>query len=338
MGLATVVVRRLLVAIPMLLVVASIIFLITNVLPGDPARVLAGPRASEEYVMEVRKSLGLNRPLYVQYGEFMTGLLRLDLGRSFMTKRSVINEILERFPLTVELTVASMLVGVFFGIMLGMFSAYKQDKIHDHIIRLVTVLLYCVPIYILGGLAQNLLSVTYGIFPVSGRISANTIIRPITGLYTLDSILTGNLIGFLDVLHHLFLPAIVLGSLVFTIMCRISRANVLDELQKNYIVVARATGLPERVIILKHALRNALLPVITMGGLLFALLLGGAIITESIFSLPGLGRLLVIAAASRDLPLIRGIIVFYALTIMIVNVVIDIAYYLLDPRISTGAR
>ena len=317
----------------MLFFTSTIVFFVMHVIPGDPIRAVVGAKAPDWYVEELRYKLGLDKPIHIQYVDYLRNLLRGDLGDSIYSHRPVTYELRYAFPATLELTTAATILSVAVGIPLGVISARNREKPIDFGIRILSLIGFSIPIFWLGLIFQLVFGVYLGILPIEGRYSA--ILKPtrITGLATLDSILTGNFTALIDSLLHLVLPSVALATFVGTVVSRISRANMIETLNEDYITTARAKGLSESAIIYKHALRNAILPVITVIGMYYALLLGGAVITETIFSFPGMGKLLLDSVLRRDYPMIQGCIIGFALVVLIVTTVIDILYAFLDPRV-----
>lgn len=327
------VVSRLLIAIPMLFILLTTIFVVTHILPGDPIRALYGPRLSEELAAAIRHKLGLDKPLIMQYFDYIAALFHGDLGTSYISGLPVLAEISHALPVTIELMTVAILLSIAIGIVTGVISALHKGKPIDHLIRMGTLTAFSVPMFWLGIMLQMLFGVFMGILPIYGRVDPLMEPARITGSYILDSILTLNLNSLANSLLHLVLPSIGLACYISSVISRITRANMINVLDADFIMVTRAKGLPERVIIYRHMLRNSILPVITITGLLFATGLGGAVLTETIFSLPGLGRLLLSAIYSHDFPLIQGCVTIYAIGVIVVTTFIDIIHVLLDPRL-----
>jgi len=333
-GLRRYVVVRLLLTIPMLLILVTLVFFVLRIIPGDPALAVLREGASEEQLQSFRVATGLDQPLHVQYLEFLGGLLRLDFGESMTRNVPVIDEIKTFFPATVELALAAMMVTTTVGILFGVYAAHHRKKASDYGIRISSIILYSIPIFWLGLMLQMIVGAKFGWLPVSGRLSAgNTPEETITGLYTIDAILTLNWDLFVDAVRHLILPAVTLGLVLAGIFIRLTRANMLGVLEQDYITAGRARGLRERVLVYKHGLRNAAIPIVTLLGLQVALLLAGAILTETTFSWPGLGRLVVDRIYDRDFTTLQGSIIFFALIVALVSLLVDVLYGFLDPRI-----
>jgi peptide/nickel transport system permease protein len=318
----------------MLLILVTLVFFVLRIIPGDPALAVLREGASEEQLASFRAATGLDQPLYVQYLGFLGGVLRLDFGESMTRNIPVIEEILTFFPATVELAASAMLVTATVGIIFGAFAAHHRKSAADYTIRVSSIILYAIPIFWLGLMFQMVFGAQLGWLPVAGRLSAgNTPEDTITGLYTIDAILTLDYDLFIDAVRHLILPALTLGLVLAGIFIRLTRANMLDVLEEDYIMAGRARGLKERVLVYKHGLRNAFIPIVTLLGLQVALLLAGAILTETTFSWPGLGRLVVDRIYDRDFTTLQGSIIFFALIVATVSLIVDILYGFLDPRI-----
>jgi len=334
MGLLTYAISRIVTAIIMIFLLFSMVFVILHILPGDPAVAMLPEQAPPEAIEKLREELGLNKPLYVQYFDYLHRILRGDLGVSWYTHRPVINEILYALPATVELSILGMTIGVALGIAFGIISSLKRGKLPDHIIRVFTLIYYSMPIFWLGPMFQLVFGLYIGVAPIQGRISTGLIPTRITGLLVLDSVLAGDIRALVSTLHHLLLPAVILGIYLGTTIGRITRGELINVLREDYIVTARAKGLTEKEIVYSHALRNALLPVLTVIGLQFATLLGGLIILETVFNFPGMGSLLIISLNSRDFPLLQGVLVFSSIWVGTITILVDIVYSLIDPRIK----
>ncbi|HEY9891000.1 MAG TPA: ABC transporter permease [Candidatus Sericytochromatia bacterium] len=328
--------KRLLNLIPVLLGITLLVFAFLHLIPGDPAVVMAGERATPEQVAALREQLGLNQPLPLQYLVFLGNLLRLNFGTSIISGVPIAEEIRTRWPATFELSVAAMLVATIIGIPAGVLAAVHKNSAVDNLTMSGSLLGVSLPVYWLGLLLVYLFAVNLQWLPPSGRISidAGLNFKPITGFYVLDALLQGNFKAIKDVLSHLILPAVTLGTIPLAILARITRSAMLEVLSQDYIRTARAKGLLERWVIFKHALKNALLPVVTIIGLQFGTLLGGAILTETIFSWPGIGSWIYEGILSRDYPVVQGGVVFVAVAFVIINLLIDLSYAFLDPRIQ----
>jgi ABC-type dipeptide/oligopeptide/nickel transport system permease component len=297
--------RRLVLTIPVLLGVATLVFSLIHLIPGDPAQAMLGEAAPQSDVEELRRQLGLDRPLLEQYAVFLGGLLKGDLGTSLRTGFPVSEQIVERMPATFELAAAAMLVAILFSMPLGIAAAVRRGTVVDHAAMTVSLAGVSVPNFWLGPLLAIVFAVELGWLPVSGR-----------GTWA-----------------HLVLPAISLGAALAAILARMTRATMLEELREPYVQAARARGVSKARAVLRHAFRNSLIPVVTLVGLQFGAVLTGAVITETIFAWPGIGRLLIQSIGFRDYPLVQGCILLIALTYVAVNLVTDMLYGVLDPRI-----
>lgn len=328
------IIKRLLALIPILIGVAVIVFLIVHLIPGDPAQTMLGERASDEALAKLREDMGLNDPLPVQFWRYVKDLLRGDLGRSIMSNNPVSQELSQRFPATLELSFFAICFAVFVGVPAGIFASINQNSWFDNLSMLIALMGVSMPIFWLGLMFIWLFAVELGWFPPSSRIGVGLEFIPITNLYVIDSIIQLNFAALKDVIHHLFLPAVALGTIPMAIIARMTRSSMLEVLKKDYIRTAYAKGLKRKMVIFKHALKNAMVPIITVVGLQFGVLLGGAVMTETIFSWPGLGKYLVDAIYARDFPIVQGGILFFAGVFVIVNLIVDLSYALVDPRIQ----
>ncbi|MFN8525060.1 MAG: ABC transporter permease [Chloroflexota bacterium] len=326
-------VRRIAAALPVLLLVATISFVIVRLIPGDPATLMLGPGATRDQIAALREQLGLDRPLIVQYLEYVYGLARGDLGNSAKTRRPVTEEIAQRLPATVELAVAATLVAVPLGVAFGTLTALRRNSVWDHLGRIIALLGVSVPVFWLALAAQLVLALWLDLLPVSGRISAESGAVGGTGFVVVGALLHGDLGRLADAVSHLVVPSLVLGAFLTATVSRMARAALLDVLADDYIRTARAKGLSAVRVIGGHALRNALLPVLTITGLKFAELLSGAVLTETIFAWPGLGRYMYEAITGRDYAVVQGTTVLFATVYVLVLLAVDLSYGLLDPRV-----
>ena len=328
------IIRRILLLFPTLLGISIIIFLMMHITPGDPAELLLGERATEPALEALREHLGLNEPLYVQYGMFLKRLMKGDLGETIWTRQKVWIEVKQRFPATIELSIAAMLISSVLGVILGIISATKQYSLFDYLSMLGALVGVSMPIFWLGLVLMLIFSLNLGWFPMSGRLSVGIDLDPITNFYILDALLTKNWPAFKDALWHLTLPAFTLSTIPMAIVARMTRSSMLEVLRQDYIKTARAKGLSPGIVVMKHALRNALIPVITVIGLMFGILMAGAILTETIFAWPGVGKWLYDAVLQRDYMVIQGGTLFVAAIFVIINLVVDILYAVINPKIS----
>jgi peptide/nickel transport system permease protein len=328
------VVRRLLLLVPILFGLSVIVFLWIRALPGSPAEALLGERATPEAVAQIRHQYGLDEPLPVQYWHYLVETVgHLNLGTSITTYRPVTYEIGYRFPATVELALAAMLFAVVFGIPLGFLAAKRYGSIFDHGGLVASLIGISIPVFFLGLILKYVFAVRLGWLPSIGREDVLAENEHPTNFYVLDAIITLNPTALWDAIRHLILPAIALGSISLAIITRITRAAVLDVQNEDYVRTAKAKGLSQRAVDRRHVLRNALLPVTTIIGLQTGLLLSGAILTETVFAWPGIGTWLKEAIFNRDYPVLQGGILFVAVVFVLVNLIVDIAYALIDPRI-----
>ncbi|BAL81049.1 ABC transporter permease [Caldisericum exile] len=327
------IIKRFINILVMLFAVSIIIFLLVRFIPGDPARTMAGEHASKEILEEMRKKWGLDKPIWEQYLIWLKYAIRGDFGRSILTHESVLTEITLRFPNTLELSIFAMLFASIFGITAGIISAIKRYTLFDYITMFLALFGVSMPIFWLAIMLVLLFSIKLNLLPTGGRLSVFYSIKPITHLYLIDSLLTLNFGAFFDALKHLILPSIALGTIPMAFIARITRSSMLNVISQDYIRTARAKGLPERTVIVKHALRNALIPILTSAGTEFAMLMGGAVLTETIFYWPGLGTYIVQAVNARDYPAIQGAVIFVAFVVAIVNLIVDVLYAYIDPRI-----
>jgi len=328
------IVKRLAMLVPVMLGVSIIAFSLIHLAPGDPARTMLGERATQEQLNEIREKYGLDKPIYVQYGIWLNGVLHGDLGRSITTHEDVAKEIGERFPNTMELTIAAMIFAIVVGVFAGIISAAKQYSITDYTFMGIALFGISMPVFWLGIMLMMIFGVFLGWLPIGGRIDLLIPFQRVTGFMVFDSIITGNFPALISVLRHLILPAVALGTIPMAMIARVSRSSMLEVLRQDFIRTERAKGLSERIVIYKHAVRSAMVPVVTVIGLNFGLLLAGAILTETVFSWPGIGRLVVNAVYARDYPLVVGCILVFAIVFVIVNLVTDILYTRIDPRIQ----
>lgn len=333
MKLGHYILRRVLLIIPLIIGISLMTFSISHLVPGDPARLAAGIHASEEAVEAMRERLGLNEPLYVQYAIYMRGLIQGDLGTSIMTRKPVMRDILQRWPGTIELTLVSMALILILGIPLGIFSAVQKDEPLDHASRIFSLLGVSVPSFWLALLFQLIFCKHLGLFPLGYRTDIDIGLTRITGFNILDSILALNLNALINSLWHIILPALVLGFQGLATIQRLLRSNMLDALTQDYVKLAKAKGLPSNRIIYRHVLRNSMIPVVTVAGLMFGGMLGGTFIIETIFSWPGMGRYGTRAIMSLDFPAIMGVTIMYTVIFAVANLIVDILYAYLDPRI-----
>jgi len=330
------IVTRILLAIPMIFIMLTIIFVVLRIMPGDPVSAMLGGHAPQKVIDEQKELMGLDKPIAEQYVRYLGQLLHFDLGESMIFKQKVSQPIIEKLPATVELTLCALLVSLGIGIPLGAYAAQRRRTGRDYAVRLYANVAYCIPVFWMGLMLQLVFGVWLNWFPIAGRTGARVDVSAFSrsGFYVFDTLRAGDIAAFADVLWHLVLPAVTLGVVLSGIFVRLTRANMLDVLKSDYILAARARGIPERRVVYSHGLRNALIPVVTMLGLQFSLLLAGAILTESTFSWPGMGRLLLERIYLRDYPVIQGVIIVYTLFVSVVSLLVDLLYAAIDPRVK----
>jgi peptide/nickel transport system permease protein len=326
--------RRILIFIPTLLGVTLIVFFMLRLTPGDPAELLLGERATEKSLQEVREHLGLNEPLHVQYGMFMKRLAHGDLGETIFTRQKVWVEVKHRFPATMELSLCALFISCVAGVILGIISATKQYSVFDYFSMLVALIGVSMPIFWLGLVLMLIFSVNLGWLPISGRLNVLNDIDVITNFYLVDAILTKNWIALKDAAWHLIMPAVTLSTIPTAIIARMTRSSMLEVLRQDYIKTAKAKGLSNFKVVYKHALRNAMIPVITTIGLQFGILLCGAILTETIFAWPGVGKWMYDAVMQRDYMVIQGGTLIIATIFIVINLFVDLLYAVINPKIS----
>lgn len=328
------IIRRLILLIPVLLGMSIVVFLIIHAIPGDPAKMMLGEKADPEALEQLRETLGLNEPWYIQYFDYMKNILTGDLGTSLLTQKPIAEEILPYLAATFELTVCSMVIAIFFGMNLGIIAAWKQNSWPDYILMIIALVGVSMPVFWLGLMEQLLFSVKLNWLPSMGRENVRTPIDPITHLYLIDSLIAGNWRGFGQVVKHLILPSFALATIPMAIIARITRTSMLEVLRSDYVRTAVAKGLMPRKVVYKHTLRNAFIPILTVIGLQMGMLLGGAVLTETIFSWPGVGQYIYDAISNRNYPVIQSGILVVATIFVLVNLIVDILYAAVDPRIT----
>jgi peptide/nickel transport system permease protein len=325
--------RRLALTIPILLGVSLLVFLMLHSAGGDPAQFILGARADPESIAALRQELGLDRPLLVQYVAFLSGAVRGDFGRSYRSNTPVVSEIAARFPATIELAVAALAIAVVVGVIFGTLAAVRRHTFLDYVSSTVVLLGVSIPTFWLGLILIIIFGLWLRWLPISGRVDPRLGADPSVPFLTVTSALQGNWAVARDALRHLILPALTLSAWPAAIVARMTRASLIESLGQDYVRTARSKGLSERLIVLGHAARNALLPVLTVVGLEFGTLLGGAVVTETIFSWPGLGQLTVAAIGARDYQVVQGVVVLLAAVFVLLNLLVDVLYAVLDPRI-----
>ena len=342
--------RRLLSVIPTLIGVTLVIFLFQRLIPGDPAVAMLGEHANAENVARIREQFGLDKPAFLdrdalaegdlpgffdsQYVRYFGRLLQFDLGESIHRRIPIAETLKERFPATVELSLLAMSIALVVGIPIGILSASRRNSFLDGATMIGSLVGVSVPIFWLGIMEIMFFAVIMKWLPSGSRLSSGIVIKPITNLLLLDSLLTSNWVGFKDAFLHILMPAISLATIPTAIITRMTRSSMLDVLQEDYIRTASAKGLSERIVLFRHALKNAFLPVITIIGIQAGTLLAGAVLTETIFSWPGIGKWVYDSILGRDYPIVQGVTLLIAIIFLVVNLLVDLSYALLDPRIS----
>jgi peptide/nickel transport system permease protein len=329
----TYILRRLVHTIPVLLGVATVVFLALRLIPGDPAIALAGEKASAQEIERMREALGLNQPLPVQYAQFMTRALTFQLGRSIRTGGDIGTELLTNFAPTIELSTAALFISLVIGLPAGIVAALKRHTPVEYTTMVVSLVGISMPVFWIGLMLIYWLGATAGWFPLSGTVSDTVDVPVRTHFYTVDALLSGNLGAFVDVMWHLVLPALTLSTVTLAIVSRMGRSSMLEVLSSEYLTTARAKGLKEQGVVLRHALKNALIPVVTVIGLQAGVLLSGAVLTETVFGRVGVGRYIVMAITSRDYPVVQATVLVVAFFVVVINLLTDLIYAALDPRI-----
>jgi len=327
------IVRRILGLIPVLLGITILVFFLIRMIPGDPVITMLGDRASAEDIERVREALGLNEPLHIQYAKYMGQLLRGNLGQSIINRTDVTFELRYRLPATIEMIVGALLIGVTVGISIGVISAIRRNSWFDILGMIGALLGVSMPIFWLALILIYAFAVNRQILPPSARIDVQIYVPRVTGFVLIDTLLVGDFSAFANVLWHMILPSVVLSTVIMPGLARITRASMLEVLQQDYVRTAWAKGLAERAVVVRHALANALLPIITVVGGWLAGLLGGAILTETVFSWPGMGTWTYRAILGRDYPIVQGSVLISAMIYVFVNLAVDILYAFVDPRI-----
>ncbi|MCX8186599.1 MAG: ABC transporter permease [Sulfolobales archaeon] len=311
---------RVVLSIPTILSVITIGFILLKLAPGDPAVLLAGEAATPQYIERIRELYGLNKPLFEQYIIYLNRALTFDLGYSLSYKRAVLDVILSRLPYTILLAVSGLTLGISIGIILGIISAWYRRRLISPLISNLAFILYSTPVFVIGQFLIYYLAIIYKTFPVGGVVTVGTLHE-------------NTLFYIADVLWHLALPSLTLGLVFMASYVKLTKSSFQEVLSSNYILTSRSMGLRNYTILFKHAFRNAIIPVVTLAGVQLGLLIGGVIITESIFSWPGIGQLTMDAISTRDYPLLLGIFIFTSVAVILINIVVDSLYTIIDPRI-----
>lgn len=327
---------RLLYTIPVMFGVAIIVFIFIRLTPGDPVDIMMGQSGTitAAEIENMRAEFNLDKPLHEQLWLFLSRAVQGDLGHSYTRNRPVTTLIADHLPATIELALGALFVALIIAIPIGIISAVWQNSVLDRLSMAASFLGSSMPGFWLGIVLILVFSVNLNLLPVQGRLSANITLEKVTGFYVIDSVLSGNWPAFWSSLKHLVLPSIALGASVSAVVARVLRSSMLEVLRSDYVQLARAKGAPEYVVVLKHALRNALIPTVTVIGLQVGVLLGGNMIIETVFGWPGLGRVVVTAIFNRDFPLVQGAVMIYAFTFVVANLVVDVLYTFLNPKIT----
>jgi peptide/nickel transport system permease protein len=329
--------KRLLLLLPTLFGVITLVFFMIALSPGDPARVMLGERANAEQIAELRQELGLDKPLIQQYGLYLMRVVQLDLGKSIATGQKVTDEIKVRFPATIELAIWAMIFATIVGIILGVTSARKRNSWVDYTTMGGALVGVSMPVFWLALVLIMIFSVRLDLLPTGGRMNVRYYFEPITNYYVLDGLIllfkTGDSKFIISALQHLVLPTIALGTIPLAIIARTTRSSILEVLHQDYIKTARSAGIREKRVIYRYTLKNALLPIITVIGLQFGLLLSGAILTETIFAWPGIGKWIYVSIGARDYPAVQGGIIFISTFFVLINLVVDILYSVINPKV-----
>ena len=337
MTLLSYLLRRLVGFVAVMIGVSIITFFLSHIVPADPAAVALGDHATDAQIQAFREKYGLNKPVPEQYRIYVTNLVHGDLGISLRTRRPVASDLRTFFPATFELSLTALILSILIGIPAGVVSSTARNRLPDHIVRIVSLIGGSVPIFWLGLILIGFFYGRLGWLPGGARIDKFIPAPPtVTGLFTVDSLLAGNSKAFWSSIHHLFLPALALGYFSTAIIARMMRSSMLEVLNQQYVLAARAKGMAQRLVIWRHAVRNALIPTVTTIGVTFGSLLSGAVLTETIFSWPGLGRYATSSAISLDFPAVMGVTLLAALVYTATNLIVDVSYHWLDPRIHHG--
>jgi len=327
-------VRRIFSLIPVLFGLSLIVFFMIRAIPGDPAQVILGQLATKEAIADLTRELGLDQPWYVQYFHYLGGLLTGDLGESLRTKSAISTEVWPYLAATMELSFVAMMIAIVIGVNAGIISAWFQNSWFDYAAMVLALIGVSMPIFWLGLMEQWVFAINLDILPTSGREEVRNPVEAITNFYLIDTLIQGQTAQFVEVLKHLVLPAAALATIPMAIIARITRSAMLEVMRSDFIRTARAKGLSMFWVVYKHSLKNAIIPVLTVIGLQTGLLLGGAILTETIFSWPGIGRYIYEAIGYRDYPVIQSGILIIALIFVLINLVVDLLYAAVDPRIK----
>ncbi|MGA2111958.1 MAG: ABC transporter permease [Anaerolineales bacterium] len=336
-GLRRYILTRIVLTLPMVFILGTMVFIVLRVMPGDPVTSALGPKGTPQQIQDMRAALGLNDPLIVQYGRFLWSMVTLRFGNSLIGgHRPIIAEMSERFPATLELIVPSSILALLIGIFGGALAAANRKHATDFGMRIYAVVIYSLPVFWLGLILQLFFGIVLKWLPISGRIDPiiGTTLKTVTNIYSLDALISGNWPAFFSVLQHLVLPTLTLGLILSGVFVRMTRINVIETLHTDYIAAARARGIRERAVVYGHALKNAMIPVITLIGLQVAILLAGAVLTETVFSWPGMGSYLVERISARDYTAVQSVITVFALLVALISLAVDVIYSIVDPRVK----
>ncbi|MBM3487028.1 MAG: ABC transporter permease [Alphaproteobacteria bacterium] len=326
-------VRRILGTIPVMVLISLLVFVLLHSAPGDPAEMLLSDEATPQDIAEAKARWGLDQPIYVQYWRFLSSAIQFDFGESFRYRETVVDLLIQRFPATIELALAAILIAVIIGVPLGVWSGARPNTWVDNVSSVVGFFGISMPSFWMGIMLILIIAGFFNWLPSAGRETFGVPGERITGLYTVDSLIRGDMRAFWDALSYLIMPAVTLGVNMLGILMRVTRSAVLDVMHEDYVTTARAKGLAERVVLWRHTVRNALITIITVVGLELGTLLSGSIIVETVFAWPGIGSMLIAGLNVRDYPLITGLVLAYTAIFVFVNFVIDICYGAIDPRI-----
>jgi len=333
-GLRSYITTRVALTIPMILILATVVFFVMRVMPGDPITSTLGPKGTAEIKERFAEQHGLDDPIMVQYGRFLASIATLDFGDSLIqSQRPIVDELGERLPATLEMVLPASMLALGLGVFMGTKAGRKRKSATDYGSRIFSVMIYAMPIFWLGLMFQLVFGVWLGWTPIAGRIDPRIPLERTTNLLIVDSIITANWAALRSVLAHLILPTLTLGLVLSGVFLRLTRINVIETGQEDYVAAARARGISAGTITRRYALKNALIPVVTLIGLQVAILLAGAVLTETVFAWPGMGRYLIQRILSRDFTAVQSVIVFFALFVAVISLVVDILYSLLDPRV-----
>ena len=330
------VLTRIALTVPMVVILASVVFFVMRILPGDPVTSSLGPRGTPALRQQLQAQLGLDEPLIIQYFSFLGDVVTFDFGNALTSgRRPILDELGERFPATIELILPAAIFALVVGVAAGTFAAARRRGSSDYGLRMASVAVYSMPIFWLGLLLQLIFGVRLGWTPVAGRIDpvVGLGLERRTNLLVVDSIISRNWDALGSALLHLVLPTLTLGLVLAAVFLRLTRINVIEELQRDYVTSARARGIRERIVVYKHSLKNALIPIVTLIGLQIAILLAGAVLTETVFSWPGVGRYLVDRISLRDYTAVQSVVTVFAVLVALISLAVDIIYSLLDPRV-----